>query len=526
MTGKNIVACEQVPVSGERFTALSASTGAVLAGEFEVADSAAVQAALEAAQQAFAQYKNIGGAKKAAFLRAIAAEITELGSTLVDRTVAESGLPQARIMGEMGRTTGQLRMFADLVEEGSWVNAVIDTAQPERTPLPKSDIRKMSVAVGPVVVFGASNFPLAFSVAGGDTASALAAGCPVVVKAHPAHPGTSALVGEAICKAAESAGMPKGVFSLLFDSGYAVGEQLVTHPATRAVAFTGSYKGGMALVDLARRRNDVIPVFTEMGSINPVLLLPEAIRNKPEELAAKYAASITLGAGQFCTNPGLMLAVQGEGLDRFTEALAAAIEKAPSATMLTAGIWKNYQTLSENVMAEAGVTVMAQSKAINQECINQSAAAVIKVSGADFLANPKFQEEIFGPMSVLVVAENAEQLEQIAGKLHGQLTVTVMAEKEELPAYSQLLSKLSDITGRLILNGVPTGVEVCAAMQHGGPFPATSDSRFTSVGTGAVYRFVRPLAWQDWDDALLPAELQNANPLNIWRIVDNQWTKE
>ncbi|PLW88294.1 aldehyde dehydrogenase family protein, partial [Mucilaginibacter sp.] len=325
MTGKNIVACEQVPVSGERFTALSASTGAVLTGEFEVADSTAVQAALEAAQQAFAQYKNIGGAKKAAFLRAIATEITELGSTLVDRAVAESGLPQARIMGEMGRTTGQLRMFADLVEEGSWVNAVIDTAQPERTPLPKSDIRKMSVAVGPVVVFGASNFPLAFSVAGGDTASALAAGCPVVVKAHQVHPGTSALVGEAICKAAESTGMPKGVFSLLFDSGYAVGEQLVTHPATKAVAFTGSYKGGMALVDLARRRNDVIPVFTEMGSINPVLLLPEAIRSKPEELAAKYAASITLGAGQFCTNPGLMMAVQGEGLDRFTGALAAAI---------------------------------------------------------------------------------------------------------------------------------------------------------------------------------------------------------
>jgi alpha-ketoglutaric semialdehyde dehydrogenase len=526
MNGNNIVACNYISVDGTSFKGLAPSTGLELEGTFTAADEATVNKALAAATEAYKIYKNIGKAKKAEFLRAIAAEIAALGETLINRAVAESGLPVGRLTGELGRTTGQLRMFADMLEEGSWVDAVIDTAQPERAPLPKPDLRRMLTAIGPVVVFGASNFPLAFSVAGGDTASALAAGCPVVVKVHPAHPGTSAMVGEAICKAAIATDMPTGVFSMLYDSAYSVGAQLVKHPQTKAVAFTGSFIGGMALIKLAQERHAPIPVFTEMGSINPVVFLPEAIQNQPEELAAKYAASVTLGAGQFCTNPGLMLAIKSPGLDLFVQTISKAIETVPSATMLTEGIWKNYNNLSKSVVEEKGVTLVAESTAINTGLTNQSTAKILTVDAADFLANPKLREEIFGPLSLLVVADDQQQLEAVAASLEGQLTVTIRAEKTELANYTNLIDILTSITGRLILNGVPTGVEVCAAMQHGGPFPASSDSRFTSVGTGAIYRFVRPVAWQDWDDTLLPAELQDANPLNIWRQVNNQWTKD
>ncbi|WDF57430.1 aldehyde dehydrogenase (NADP(+)) [Mucilaginibacter sp. KACC 22063] len=522
---ENIVACKPVGSGEGVFEAVNPSTGEKIPGQFQIADSALIDSALKAAKEACQLLKNIGGANKAEFLRAVADEIAAQTSNLVEIAMAESGLPQARLQGEVNRTTGQLRMFADLVAEGSWVNAVIDTAQPDRVPLPKPDIRKLLMPLGPVVVFGASNFPLAFSVAGGDTASAFAAGCPVIVKVHPAHPGTSALVGEAICKAALSTGMPQGIFSMLYDAGYTIGEQLVKHPETKAVAFTGSYNGGMALIKLAQQRHDLIPVFTEMGSINPVVFLPEALKSRPQELANKYAGSIALGAGQFCTNPGLMLAVQSPGLDQFVDTISEAVKATPSATMLTGGIWQNFQKLSEASIAEEAVSVIAQSTNINQNNINQAASVVLKVSGKDFLNNPKLQQEVFGPLSILVVAENAEQLEKIVETLHGQLTVTVMAEKAELSAYRSLLDKLNNIAGRLILNGVPTGVEVCAAMQHGGPFPATSDSRYTSVGTSAIYRFARPVAWQDWEDSLLPKELQDANPLNIWRLVNNQWTK-
>jgi alpha-ketoglutaric semialdehyde dehydrogenase len=526
MNGNNIVACNYISVDGTSFKGLAPATGLELEGNFTSADEATVNKALAAATDAYKIYKNIGKGKKAEFLRAIATEIAALGETLINRAVAESGLPLGRLTGELGRTTGQLRMFADMVEEGSWVDAVIDTAQPDRAPLPKPDLRRMLTAIGPVVVFGASNFPLAFSVAGGDTASALAAGCPVIVKVHPAHPGTSAMVGEAISKAAIATGMPAGVFSMLYDSTYSVGAQLVKHPQTKAVAFTGSFIGGMALIKLAQERSAPIPVFTEMGSINPVVFLPEAIQNQPEELAAKYAASVTLGAGQFCTNPGLMLAIKSPGLDQFVQTISKAIETVPSATMLTDGIWKNYNNLSKSVVEEKGVKLVAESTAINTELVNQSTAKILTVDAAAFLANPKLREEVFGPLSLLVVADDQQQLEAVAASLEGQLTVTIMAEKTELANYTNLIDILTSITGRLILNGVPTGVEVCAAMQHGGPFPASSDSRFTSVGTGAIYRFVRPVAWQDWDDTLLPAELQDANPLNIWRQVNNQWTKD
>ena len=526
INGNNIIAGNYAEIEGEVFKATDPSTGKQLAGDFHAADALLIEKTLNAATAAFKVYRIIAGAAKATFLREIADRLNAISDDLINRAVAESGLPVARITGELGRTTGQLRMFADLVEEGSWVEAVIDTAQPERTPIPRSDIRRMFSPIGPVVVFGASNFPLAFSVAGGDTASALAAGCPVVVKAHPAHPGTSALVAAAISAAVKETGMPAGVFSMLYDNGYTVGAQLVKHEQTKAVAFTGSYNGGMALIKLAQERKSPIPVFTEMGSINPVILLPAILNAQPETLASKYAGSITLGAGQFCTNPGLLLAIKSEGLDRFVASLGGAMEIAPSATMLTAGIWKNYEKLSGEILAEPGIELITKSTAINTEKVNQSVATIAKVSAQTFIANKKFGEEVFGPWSLLVVADDAAELQQVIESLDGQLTATVMAEKEELPLYGDLLNTLTEKTGRIILNGVPTGVEVCPAMQHGGPFPATSDSRFTSVGTGAVYRFVRPIAWQDWEDSLLPPELQQANPLNIWRQVNNKWTKE
>ncbi len=526
MNENNIIAAAYTQSEGKSFSATDPSTGLTLEGSFRAASTAQVNEALASAEDAFEIYKSIDKATKAKFLRTIAEEISSLGETLVNRAVSESGLPVGRLQGEVGRTAGQLNLFAKLVEEGSWVNAVIDYALPDRQPLPRADIRRMLIPIGPVVVFGASNFPLAFSVAGGDTASALASGCPVIVKAHPAHLGTSALVAGAIVKAIEKCAIPKGVFSMLYDDGYTIGEQLVKHPATKAVAFTGSYRGGMALVKLAQERRQPIPVFAEMGSINPIIFLPQAIATKSEELANKYAASITLGAGQFCTNPGLLLAIDSPALAKFKETLANAISAIPSATMLTSGIYQNYQTLSEEVSAVKGTKWLAQSGAINGELTNQSVAKVAEVSGSDFLANPKLREEIFGPYSLLVVAESSTQLLEIVKALEGQLTVTVMSENKEIANYPSLISKLSEKTGRLILNGVPTGVEVCAAMQHGGPFPATSDSRFTSVGSTAIYRFVRPIAFQDWDDSLLPDELKQANPLGIFRLIDQTYTKD
>jgi len=526
MNGRNIVASEFVAGNEANLRAINPATGLLLDGDFVKASETAVNDALMAATIAFKNYRVLHKDKKAAFLNAIADEITNIGEVLVSRASAESGLPLARLQGELGRTTGQLRLFANLVAEGSWVDAVIDTAMPERQPLPRPDIRKMLVPIGPVVVFGASNFPLAFSVAGGDTASALASGCPVIVKAHPAHYGTSALVGEAIVKAVEKTGMPKGVFSLLFDDGYSIGSALVLHPQTKAVTFTGSYHGGMALVKLAQERKQPIPVFVEMGSINPIVLLPNAIKNKAEELAKKYAASITLGAGQFCTNPGLMLAISSAELETFKQVLTDEISKVPSATMLTEGIAKNYAKLSTEITAEDGVELIAASAVKNESLQNQSEARIAYVDAAKFIQNPKLHEEIFGPYSLLVVSKDIAELEKVIAVLEGQLTVTIMADSNELQQYQSLVHQLTDKTGRIILNGVPTGVEVCAAMQHGGPFPATNDSRFTSVGSSAIYRFVRPLAYQDWEQELLPDELKDDNPFGIFRMVNQLLTKD
>jgi 2,5-dioxopentanoate dehydrogenase len=482
-----------------------------------------VNASLQEAQIAFLSYKNFSGKKKAEFLRAIADEIDALGPNLVSVAMRETNLPEARIINERGRTTGQCRMFANLVEDGSWVDARIDTALPERVPAPKPDIRKMLVPMGPVVVFGAANFPLAYSTAGGDTASALAAGCPVIVKAHPAHAETSELIAGAIKKAIEKTGMPQGVFQHLHGAGFDVGQGLVKHPFTKAVGFTGSLAGGKALFDLANQRPEPIPVFAEMSSINPVILLPETLKRDAAKTAVSLAGSITLGVGQFCTNPGLVLAVEGEGLNAFIEALSAEFIKALPGTMLHQGIADNYSKKLSSTLAQKGVNVEAETSA--QGSAAQGRPLVASVAAEAFMKNPSLAEEVFGPFSLIVVCKNSDELNAVVNRSHGQLTVSIIADESEIRNHPGLMNTLIEKTGRLIINGVPTGVEVCPSMMHGGPFPATTDSRFSAVGTDAIKRFSRPVAFQNFPDALLPDELKEANPLGIWRLRNNEWSK-
>jgi NADP-dependent aldehyde dehydrogenase len=489
---------------------------------FKNATAEEVETAMKEANLAFLSYKNFSGKKKAEFLRAIADEIEALGDALVKIAMRETNLPEARIIGERGRTTGHCRMFADLVEEGSWVEARVDTAIPDRTPVPKPDIRKMLVALGPVVVFGAANFPLAYSTAGGDTASALAAGCPVIVKAHPAHPETSELVAGAIRKAAEKTGVPAGVFHHLHDTSFETGQALVKHKYTKAVGFTGSLAGGKALFDLAVQRPEPIPVFAEMSSINPVILLPETLEKDFEKSAVLLGGSITLGVGQFCTNPGLMLAIEGNGLNKFIAKLATEIEKNVPGTMLHQGIAANYHKRLAQALAQKGVSVEARAKEEGTDA--QGRPTVVSVPAETFLANPLLAEEVFGPFSLLVKCKDLSQLVQVISNTHGQLTSSVIGSEEEIQKHKSILNMLTEKAGRLIINGVPTGVEVCPSQNHGGPYPATTDSRFTAVGTDAIKRFVRPVAYQNFPNSLLPDELKDGNPLGIWRILNGKRT--
>lgn len=479
--------------------------------------------ALKEAQVAFLSYKNFSGRKKAEFLRAIADEIEALGQELITMAMKETNLPEARIINERGRTTGHCRMFADLVEDGSWLEARVDTGNPNRAPAPKPDLRKMLVPLGTVVVFGAANFPLAYSTAGGDTASALAAGCPVIVKAHPAHAGTSELVAKAIGKAIEKTGMPKGVFQHIHGASFEIGQALVKNPFTKAVGFTGSLAGGKALFDLANQRPEPIPVFAEMSSINPVILLPETLARNAEKTASTLAGSITLGAGQFCTNPGLILAIEGEGLDQFTKALSAEIQKVVPAAMLHQGIADNYSKRLKNALAQKGVKVEGAST--SEGTSSQGRPLVASVSGKEFMSNPALAEEVFGPFSLIIRCADLKELNSVINHSHGQLTASIIADENELVNHKSLLNSIIEKAGRLVINGVPTGVEVVAAQNHGGPYPATTDSRFTAVGTDAIKRFVRPVAFQNFPDALLPDELKDSNPLKIWRLFDGTWKK-
>ncbi|MFO7325637.1 MAG: aldehyde dehydrogenase (NADP(+)) [Pseudomonadota bacterium] len=524
--GQSLVAGVRTTHRGRSFRAIDPATGETLAPDFHEASEAEAAQAMEAAAAAFADYRRTPPEVRAEFLEQVAAGIEALGDALVTRAVAETGLPAARITGERGRTCGQLRLFAQVVREGSWVDARIDTAQPQRQPAPRPDIRRMLVPLGPVVVFGSSNFPLAFSTAGGDTASALAVGCPVVVKAHGAHPGTGELVGEAIAAAAARTGLPAGVFSMLHGEGATLGQALVRHPAAAAVGFTGSHAAGRALFDAASRREKPIPVFAEMSSLNPVFLLPEALATRGEALAQGLVDSFTLGVGQFCTKPGLVFALRGDAADAFLARLAACVQAAPCGTLLGPGIRRNFEANRGLVLAKDGVRLLAASTATIEAGRVGATPSVALTDAQHFLAQPELATEAFGPFTLVVLAQDMRELLACAAALPGQLTATVHGTEGDLAAAGALLDTATQVAGRLIINGFPTGVEVCAAMNHGGPYPATTDARFTSVGTAALQRFVRPVCYQGFADALLPPELKDANPRGILRLVDGQYTRE
>jgi NADP-dependent aldehyde dehydrogenase len=484
-----------------------------LSEEFSIATEDEVNQALEKAQSAFLEYRNFSGEQKAAFLDSIAEGIMELGGELVERASTESGLPTGRIEGERDRTYNQLKMFADLLREGSWVDARIDTGDP--------DVRRMLFPLGPVVVFGASNFPLAFSTAGGDTASALAAGCPVVVKGHESHPGTNELVARIITKAAQETGMPDGVFSSL-NGRHEVGEALVKHPLTKAVGFTGSFGGGKAIYDMAQQREEPIPVYAEMGSINPAFLLEEKLSTSAEEIAEEYAGSVFLSVGQFCTKPGLIIGKEGSDLDTFKQALADKLKANAPGCMLNPKIAEGYKAGRDQMLEQPGIEVLAEPVSEEE---TRGAATVVTTTADNYLSNDKLDQEVFGPFTLIVSCKDDEQVHEVASKLEGQLTVSLVGNEDELIKNKQLVDTCREKAGRVIFNGVPTGVRVCHGMQHGGPFPATTDSKFTSVGTTAIERFVRPITFQDCPEELLPAELKKENPLDIYRIVDDELTK-
>lgn len=522
MITENLIAGAKSAEGTEVLKAINPATLAALPEAFAIATLAEVNTAANAAFEAWKIYKKTTDKEKANFLRTIASEIEALGDTLVGRAIAESGLPEGRIIGERGRTCNQLRLFANLLEEGSWVNAIIDEAMPDREPLPRADIRKFSVAIGPVVIFPASNFPLAFSTAGGDAVSALAAGCPIIVKAHPSHLGTNALVAEAISRAADKCNLPKGVFSSL-QGGNETGQQLVQHPLVKAVGFTGSFKGGKALFDLANSRPEPIPVYAEMGSINPIFILQEKLKTDSQSLATTIAGSVNLGAGQFCTNPGLLVLQKSEQAKEFLQQLKTAFSHLQSTTMLNEGIFKAYHNGKNKCINSTGVSLLFE--AINGNDVWNGAPAVAFVTAKHFLENKNLHEEIFGPFTLVVECDDHNELIEVARNLQGQLTATLMAEEEELERSGDLLEILTQKAGRVIFNSVPTGVEVCAAMHHGGPYPSTSNASFTSVGTDAIQRFVRPVSFQNIPDSMLPLALKRGNPLNIWRTVNGEKTK-
>jgi 2,5-dioxopentanoate dehydrogenase len=477
-----------------------------------------VNACMQEAWSAFHVYRKNSLKERAALMRAIAKELENCGDHLIEVAMRETNLPEARLRGERGRTIFQLNSYADACESGDWLEARIDTAIPDKVP-PKPDIRKMLVPLGPVVVYGASNFPFAYSTAGGDTACALAAGCPVIVKAHPAHEHTSEIVADAIHKAVAHLNLPKGVFQHVYGKSIEVGKTLIQHPHTKAVGFTGSYGAGMQLFKWANERKEPIPVFAEMGSVNPVFLLPEKLAASATNIANMYAGSITLGVGQFCTNPGLIIGIESEALKTFTHDLGKAIQKIQPAPMLHTGIVSAYKEKKGNALLQDDVHLVAESETAVKE--NEGLPTVATASAQAFLNNPVLHQEVFGPYSLIIRCANKEEMLAVAQHLEGQLTATLMATENDMLQNDELVEAVKNICGRFILNSVPTGVEVCLSMQHGGPFPATTDSRFTSVGADGIKRFARPIAFQNWSNSLLPDELKNENPLGIIRTVNN-----
>ncbi|WP_296269716.1 aldehyde dehydrogenase (NADP(+)) [Pseudomonas sp. UBA6323] len=521
LTGHNYIGGERRAAGTVEHKSLDASSGEALPYTFIQATPEEVDAAAQAAAAAYPTYRNLSAVRRAEFLEAIADEIDALGDDFVALVTRETALPAARIQGERGRTSGQMRLFAKVLRRGDFYGARIDRALPDRQPLPRPDIRQYQIGVGPVAVFGASNFPLAFSTAGGDTASALAAGCPVVFKAHSGHMATAECVADAVIRAAEKTGMPKGVFNMIFGGG--VGEILVKHPAIQAVGFTGSLKGGRALCDMAAARPQPIPVFAEMSSVNPVIVLPGALKARGATVAKELAGSVVLGCGQFCTNPGLVIGIRSAEFSDFVAGLADAIGAQPAQTMLNAGTLRSYTSGVAQLKGHAKVSHLAG----NEQAGNQAQPQLFKADVSMLLEGDHLlQEEVFGPTTIVVEVADSAELTRALQSMHGQLTATLIAEREDLTAFRDLLPLLELKAGRVLLNGYPTGVEVCDSMVHGGPYPATSDARGTSVGTLAIHRFLRPVCYQNYPDDVLPEALQNANPLGIQRLVDGVHSRD
>ena len=521
LTGHNYIGGERRAAGTVEHKSLDASSGEALPYTFIQATPEEVDAAAQAAAAAYPLYRNLSAVRRAEFLEAIADEIDALGDDFVALVTRETALPAARIQGERGRTSGQMRLFAKVLRRGDFYGARIDRALPERQPLPRPDLRQYQIGVGPVAVFGASNFPLAFSTAGGDTASALAAGCPVVFKAHSGHMATAECVADALIRAAEKTGMPKGVFNMIFGGG--VGEILVKHPAIQAVGFTGSLKGGRALCDMAAARPQPIPVFAEMSSVNPVIVLPGALKARGATVAKELAGSVVLGCGQFCTNPGLVIGIRSAEFSEFVAGLADAIGAQPAQTMLNAGTLRSYANGVAQLSGHARVSRLAG----NEQAGNQAQPQLFKADVNMLLEGDHLlQEEVFGPTTIVVEVADSAELTRALQSMHGQLTATLIAERDDLDAFRDLLPLLEVKAGRVLLNGYPTGVEVCDAMVHGGPYPATSDARGTSVGTLAIHRFLRPVCYQNYPDDVLPQALQNANPLGIQRLVDGVHSRD
>lgn len=516
--GTSIIGFSDASQGTESVRAIDPSNNNPIEPPFISATIDEVETAASLAQQAFPLFVKKSGAERAAFLKEIANQIEALGDVLTQRAMQETGLPEGRIKGETGRTTGQLRLFASVAEDGSWAQARIDTAIPDRAPLPKPDIRSMQRAIGPVVVFAASNFPLAFSTAGGDTASALAAGCPVIVKAHSSHPGTAELIARAVQKAATKTEMPDGVFSLLFGGGRSVGSALVSHPAIKAVGFTGSTAGGTALMKIASERKEPIPVYAEMGSVNPVIILPRALAENAANIATGLHISATMGVGQFCTNPGIVFIKNGPDGDAFIQNFVQKMKDTAAQVMLNASIQNAYQDGVDKLKGNRRVkTHVARSKQDGDSgCLG--ATAVFEADASAFLGDESLSHEIFGPGTTLIRWTDKRELMELLESFVGQLTGTLQATNEDLDEYSEALSILERKVGRIVYNSFPTGVEVCHSMVHGGPFPATSDGRSTSVGTHAITRFSRLIAYQDSPQSLLPEELKDGNPLGITRL--------
>ena len=516
----NIIGYELSNLGKEYTLSIDPKNNQKLNEKFTNATLDEINYAIKKSKDAFNLYKQIPSKERASFLETIANNIMDLGDILVNRVKKETGLTEQRIVGERGRTVGQLKLFADLIKDGSWVDASIDLAEPERNPIPKPDLRKKLHPLGPVVVFAASNFPLAYSTAGGDSASALAAGNTLIVKAHGSHPGTSSLIGEAIMEAAKKCGMPDGVFSLLHGSGSFVGQNLIKHPDIKAGGFTGSEKAGMILHKIALNREEPIPFFAEMGSVNPVLLFDSALNDKTIDL---LIGSITLGVGQFCTKPGLIICQKNQKLDNFIKKFSTKVNNIKPATMLNPNICFSYNESLNKMFDES---LIKMEGILDQRNDGNNAISMIgSIDGDIFLKNKNLKNEVFGPFSLIVKCKNIEEINNVILSVGGQLTGSIFADEIELKSISKTIDLLKIKVGRIIYNGVPTGVEVCTSMHHGGPFPSSSDSRFTAVGSDAIKRFVRPISYQSFPQGMLPDELKDENPLNILRNVNGTLTK-